>query len=53
VIAATWYALEVVTMWGNPKRRALHDRIAGTVVIRVIPLWRRADLSAHEAMPTD
>jgi len=29
-----WFLLEIVTMVTNPKRRALHDYIAGTVVIR-------------------
>lgn len=30
-----WFALEVITMLTNGKRRALHDFIAGSVVIRV------------------
>ena len=30
-----WYLLEVVTMLTNHKRRALHDYIAGSVVVRV------------------
>lgn len=30
-----WGVLEIVTMLTNPKRRALHDYIAGTVVVRV------------------
>lgn len=29
-----WFALEFITMFTNRKRRALHDYIAGTVVIR-------------------
>lgn len=29
-----WFGLEVVTMLTNNKRRALHDFIAGSVVIR-------------------
>jgi uncharacterized RDD family membrane protein YckC len=29
-----WFLLEVVTMLANPRRRALHDLIAGTVVVR-------------------
>jgi uncharacterized RDD family membrane protein YckC len=32
--AAIWFTLEVVTMLFNDKRRALHDFIAGTVVVR-------------------
>lgn len=32
--AAVWFTLEVVTMLFNNKRRALHDLIAGTVVVR-------------------
>ena len=30
-----WFVLEITTMLANQKRRALHDLIAGTVVIRV------------------
>jgi len=30
-----WYLLEIITMLFNEKRRALHDIIAGTVVIRL------------------
>jgi uncharacterized RDD family membrane protein YckC len=29
-----WFLLEIVTMLTNPKRRAFHDFIAGTVVVR-------------------
>ena len=29
-----WFAIEVITMLTNQKRRALHDFIAGSVVIR-------------------
>lgn len=29
-----WFVVEVVTMFSNDKRRALHDVIAGTVVVR-------------------
>ena len=29
-----WFVVEVVTMFSNDKRRALHDLIAGTVVVR-------------------
>jgi uncharacterized RDD family membrane protein YckC len=29
-----WFSLELITMLGNNKRRALHDFIAGTVVTR-------------------
>lgn len=32
--AMTWFILEVITMLFNDKRRALHDYIAGTVVVR-------------------
>lgn len=31
-----WFLLEVVTMLTNEKRRALHDLIAGTVVVSTI-----------------
>ena len=40
-IGASWGALEILTMMTNTKRRALHDLIAGSVVVRVIPLRRR------------
>jgi uncharacterized RDD family membrane protein YckC len=30
-----WFPLEIVTMFTNSKRRAFHDLIAGTVVVRV------------------
>ncbi len=29
-----WFLLEVITMLSNPKRRAFHDFLAGTVVVR-------------------
>ena len=32
--AFIWFALELITMLFNDKRRALHDHIAGTVVVR-------------------
>ncbi len=31
----TWFVLEIISMMTNEKRRALHDYIAGTVVVRV------------------
>ena len=37
-----WWILEVATMLSNPKRRALHDFIAGTVVMRVTPPQSRS-----------
>jgi uncharacterized RDD family membrane protein YckC len=40
-IGASWGALEIVTMMTNRKRRALHDLIAGSVVVRVVPFRRR------------
>jgi uncharacterized RDD family membrane protein YckC len=30
-----WFLLEIITMFMNSKRRAFHDLIAGTVVVRV------------------
>ena len=33
-IMMLWFLAEVITMLTNPKRRALHDFIAGTVVVR-------------------
>lgn len=34
LIFAGWYLAEIITMLTNSKRRALHDFLAGTVVIR-------------------
>lgn len=34
LIFAGWYLAEIITMLTNDKRRALHDFIAGTVVVR-------------------
>ena len=34
-LSMIWWILEILTMFSNPKRRALHDYIAGTVVIRM------------------
>jgi uncharacterized RDD family membrane protein YckC len=38
LITSTWFLLEVVTMLFNKKRRALHDFIAGSVVVHLIEL---------------
>jgi uncharacterized RDD family membrane protein YckC len=34
IAAISWFLLEIVTMLTNEKRRALHDLIAGTVVVK-------------------
>ena len=34
LVLFTWWAAEIVTMLTNDKRRAIHDFIAGTVVVR-------------------
>lgn len=34
IAALSWFLLEILTMLTNPKRRALHDFIAGTVVVK-------------------
>ena len=34
MVAGIWFVLEIITMLLNKKRRALHDLIAGTVVVR-------------------
>ena len=41
ILSDVWGGLEIVTMLTNQKRRALHDFIAGSVVIRVNPMHRR------------
>jgi uncharacterized RDD family membrane protein YckC len=33
-LSIAWFLLEIVTMLTNEKRRALHDMIAGSVVIK-------------------
>jgi uncharacterized RDD family membrane protein YckC len=40
-ISSAWLILEMITMLFNDKRRAIHDLIAGTVVVRDEPLRRR------------
>ena len=41
ILSTAWGGLEIVTMLTNRKRRALHDIIAGSVVVRVAPMCRR------------
>ena len=41
VLSSVWGALEILTMLTNRKRRALHDIIAGSVVVRVVHFRRR------------
>ena len=33
-ILTIWWLLEIITMMTNPKRRAIHDKLANTVVLR-------------------
>jgi hypothetical protein len=42
LITSTWFLLEVVTLLFNKKKRALHDFIAGSVVVHLIALRREA-----------
>ena len=35
IINVFWFHLEIATMMTNKKRRAIHDYIAGTVVVRI------------------
>jgi uncharacterized RDD family membrane protein YckC len=44
-----WFVAEVLTMLTNEKRRALHDIIAGTVVVRT----NAAQISTQDAQPND
>lgn len=39
-IGLAWFVLEIATMLTNSRRRALHDFLAGTVVVRVAPAAR-------------
>jgi uncharacterized RDD family membrane protein YckC len=43
-----WFLIEIVTMIGNSKRRALHDLIAGTVVVRTDEVTWTADAPVEE-----
>lgn len=47
-IAGVWYWSELITMLFNKRRRALHDFLAGTVVISV----RKVETSASAAEPS-
>ena len=40
-----WMVLEAGTMLTNPKRRAIHDYLAGTIVVR-LDCWQTAPLAA-------
>jgi uncharacterized RDD family membrane protein YckC len=54
VLPGLWFAAEVLTMLTNPKRRALHDYIAGTVVVRTnIPDYSQHDGSVEEPASGD
>ena len=44
IVPGLWFLAEVVTMLTNEKRRALHDYIAGTVVVRT-NIWKAQDPS--------
>lgn len=56
LLTVAWYAASALTLVGNKKRRALHDFIAGTVVVRVntapdvVPAGPEANVVA-EALP--
>jgi uncharacterized RDD family membrane protein YckC len=43
-IAGIWFLAEILTMLTNRKRRALHDYIAGTVVVRTNIMERRGQV---------
>ena len=49
-LSTAWGALEIVTMMMNRKRRALHDIIANSVVVRVRP-FRRGRAVEHGVAP--
>jgi uncharacterized RDD family membrane protein YckC len=44
-----WFLVEVVTMLTNEKRRALHDFIAGTVVVRTQFIEERKVISQNQS----
>ncbi len=52
-VSTLWFAAEVLTMLTNRKRRALHDFIAGTVVVRTnIDYGNTAPGKAQEPSPS-
>jgi uncharacterized RDD family membrane protein YckC len=48
-LVVLWFCLEFFTMWTNAKRRALHDFIAGTVVVRARATTTSASRNALDA----
>jgi uncharacterized RDD family membrane protein YckC len=47
LISSSWFLLEVVTMLFNKKRRAMHDLIAGSVVVHLTEL-KKEDLHKRQ-----
>ncbi|MEM7359223.1 MAG: RDD family protein [Pseudomonadota bacterium] len=48
-ISLIWTVLEILTMLSNDKRRALHDYIAGTVVVKVdVPAIHEPDMDEEK-----
>ena len=48
VIQMLWFVAEVLTMLTNEKRRALHDYIAGTIVVRIPPGNKVCNQTRHQ-----
>jgi len=46
LIPAIWFLAEAISMLTNKKRRAIHDYIAGTVVVRI----STAEVAPHTAI---
>jgi uncharacterized RDD family membrane protein YckC len=50
-LGVAWTLSEVVTMLFNRRRRALHDFIAGTIVVRITPPVAVSGLAEQPALP--
>lgn len=48
--AAGWLLAELITMMSNPRRRSLHDYLAGTVVIKVQRVY--PNYASHASNPS-
>jgi uncharacterized RDD family membrane protein YckC len=50
LITSSWFILEVITMLLNKKRRALHDLIAGSIVVIIVEIKREALKKKQKAL---
>lgn len=52
-ISFGWFVLELLTMLMNPRRRALHDFVAGTVVVRLAGMRRGVEAVTDSTTVTE